>query len=59
MLLFFLTYDFVGHCEEMACEFAMQHTFVVSVHASACDSCSSYAGGHMVLLAFVPLVEQA
>ena len=32
----FLTYDFVGHCEEVTCEFAMQHTFVVSVHASAC-----------------------
>ena len=26
----------MGHCEEVACEFAMQHTCVVSVHASAC-----------------------
>ena len=49
----------MGHCEEVACEFAMQHTFVVSVHASACDSCSSCAGGHVVLLAFVLLVVQA
>ena len=26
----------MGHSEEVACEFVMQHMFVVSVHASAC-----------------------
>ena len=30
----FLTYDFVGHCEEVASDCAMQHEGV-SVHASA------------------------
>ena len=32
----FMTNDFVGHWEEVACDFAMHHAFVVSVHASAC-----------------------
>ena len=55
----FCTYDFVGHCEKVACKFTMQHTFVVSVPASACVIGASCAGGTVVLLALVPLVEQA